>query len=86
MTAPRLAQVIHAEVVLDLLTHRGKELLARRGAGVGAAGHAAGQGLTLVHFSAQLKRFMWDGGCIQGSRRGRLGGVRGYHGVSILCQ
>jgi len=22
------------------------------------------QGLTLVHFSAQLKRFLWDRGCI----------------------
>jgi hypothetical protein len=25
-----------------------------------------GQGLTLVHFSAQRKRFQWDRGCIQG--------------------
>ena len=24
------------------------------------------QGLTLVHFSAQLKRFLWDRGCLQG--------------------
>jgi len=24
----------------------------------------AGQGLTLVHFSAQRKRFLWDRGCI----------------------
>jgi len=23
-------------------------------------------GLTLVHFSAQLKRFVWDRGCAQG--------------------
>ena len=27
---------------------------------------AAAQGLTLVLFSAQLKRFLWDRGCIQG--------------------
>ena len=26
-------------------------------------GHAR-QGLTLVHFSAQRKRFLWDRGCI----------------------
>ena len=24
----------------------------------------AGQGLTLVHFSAQRKRFLWDRGCV----------------------
>jgi hypothetical protein len=24
---------------------------------------AARQGLTLVHFSAYLERFLWDGGC-----------------------
>jgi len=30
-----------------------------------------GQGLTLVHFSAQLKRFVWDSGCI----RGYVGGI-----------
>jgi hypothetical protein len=24
---------------------------------------AGGQGLTLVHFSAQLERFVWDRGC-----------------------
>ena len=29
----------------------------------GQAG-AARQGLTLVHFSAQRKRFLWDRGCI----------------------
>jgi hypothetical protein len=23
-----------------------------------------GQGLTLVHFSAQLRRFLWDSGCV----------------------
>jgi hypothetical protein len=28
-----------------------------------------GQGLTLVHFSAQRKRFVRDWGCIQGFRR-----------------
>jgi len=35
------------------------------------------QGLTLVHFSAQCKRFLWDRGCIWGSLRGCLGGTRG---------
>ena len=28
--------------------------------------HTRHQGLTLVHFSAQLKRFLWDRGCIYG--------------------
>jgi hypothetical protein len=32
--------------------------------GTGITG--AGQGLTLVHFSAQLERFLWDRGCSQG--------------------
>jgi len=27
---------------------------------------AIGQGLTLVHFLAQLKRFLWNRGCIEG--------------------
>ena len=27
---------------------------------------ASRQGLTLVHFSAQRKRFMWDRGCMYG--------------------
>jgi len=31
------------------------------------------QGLILVHFSAQLKRFLWDRGCLQGLSRGCLG-------------
>jgi len=38
------------------------------------------QGLTLVHFSAQLNRFLWDGVCMQGAFRGVdevSGGVRG---------
>jgi len=39
------------------------------------------QGLTLVHFSAQRERFLWDRGCIEGLSRGCLGGVRGYWGV-----
>ena len=37
-----------------------------------------GQGLTLVHFSAQLERILWHRGCIQGLSSGCLGGVRGY--------
>jgi hypothetical protein len=37
---------------------------ADNGNGKGAAeAAAAGQGLTLVHFSAQLERFVWDRGC-----------------------
>ena len=53
---------------------------ARRGVGDGVA-HVAGQhkvvvdaqaqGLTLLHFSAHLKRILWDRGAI----RGCLGGV-----------
>jgi len=43
---------------------------------------AAGwQGLTLVHFSAQLTRFLCDRGCVKGLFRGCLGGVGGYLGV-----
>ena len=40
-----------------------------------AAAAAARQGPTLVHFSAQLQRFLWDRGCI-------LGLFRVYQGVS----
>ena len=36
------------------------------------------QGLKLVHFSDQHKRFVWDRVCIQGSCRGCLESVRGY--------
>jgi hypothetical protein len=47
------------------------------------------QGLTLVHFSAQRKRFLWDrgasGGRIWGLSRGRLGHARGYEGVSKVA-
>jgi len=39
------------------------------------------QGLTLVHFSAQRRRLLWDRGCIHGVFRGCLGGVRGYYGL-----
>jgi len=42
------------------------------------------QGLTLAHFSAQRRRFVWDRGCIQGLCRGCLVGVRGYQGMSWL--
>jgi len=47
--------------------------------------HPWKQGLTLVHFSAQLKRLLWDRGSIQGLFRGGLGGVRGDHGVLRVC-
>jgi hypothetical protein len=39
------------------------------------------QGFTLVHFSAQRKRFVWDRECIQGLFGVCLVGVRGYEGV-----
>jgi len=39
---------------------------------------ALAQGLTLVHFSAQLKRFLRDRGYVQGLFRGCVGCVRGY--------
>ena len=57
---------------------------------VAAAYVGAGQGLTLVHFSAQLKRFLWDRGCIEGLLRGcfagvqvESGGVGGCWGVRV---
>jgi hypothetical protein len=37
---------------------------------------ATGQGLTLVHFSAQCKRFLCDRGCIQGLFSDRFMGVQ----------
>jgi hypothetical protein len=43
--------------------------------------HTSRQGLKFVHFPAQLKRFMWDRGYIQGLFRGCLGGVVGYEGA-----
>ena len=35
-----------------------------------------GQGFTLVHFSAQLERFVWDRGCAQGFCSPCQGGLR----------
>jgi len=53
---------------------------------VAAVSHStAVQRLTLVHFSAQRKLFVWDRGFIQGLFRGCSGGVRGYLGVSWVC-
>ena len=40
-----------------------------------------GQGLTLVHFSAQRKHFLWDWESIYGLFRGCSGGVWGCQGV-----
>jgi len=37
-----------------------------------------GQGVSLVHFSAQRKHFLWARGCIQGLFRGYIAGVSGY--------
>ena len=45
----------------------------------GVAG-GPGQGLTLVHLSAQLERFAWDRGCTQGLYSPCQGGVRGCSG------
>jgi hypothetical protein len=42
---------------------------------------ASAQGLTLAHFSAQLKRFLLDKGCVWGLFRGCLGAVWGCQGV-----
>ena len=42
------------------------------------------QGLTLVHFSAQRKRILWDRGAIRGCLGGfqeLSGGVKEYQGV-----
>ena len=41
-------------------------LLSPVGGARGSAWSARGQGLTLVHFSAQLQRFLRDRGCIWG--------------------
>jgi len=41
----------------------------------------ATQGHTLVHFSAQLKRLLWDRGCMQGLFGGCSGGVTKHKGV-----
>ena len=46
---------------------------------------AASQGLTLVHFAAQRKCFLWDREYIWGLFRGRLRGTRGYYGVFRVC-
>ena len=40
-----------------------------------------GQGLTLVHFSAQRKRFLWVGGNIHELFRDCLGVFEGYQGM-----
>jgi len=52
--------------------------------------HTVSQGLTLVHFSAQRKRFLWDKGVHSGNVKGVFsrccaGGIRGYLRC-ILCQ
>jgi len=43
------------------------------------------QGLKLVHFSAQRKRFLWDRGCIQGVFQEVLEDIRGCSRFN-LCQ
>jgi len=47
---------------------------------------AISQGLTLVHFPAQRKHFLWDGGAFRGCSWGiqeMLGGVGGVQGVFV---
>jgi hypothetical protein len=41
-------------------------------------GTVDGRGFNSSTFPAQLKRFLWDRGCIEGLCRGWLRGVRGY--------
>jgi hypothetical protein len=69
---PRLPLLLHRR---DGVQHivRGAAGDVQHMAGVGAAGDGVGQGLTIVHFSAQLKRFLWDRGCVEGLFRGCLG-------------
>jgi len=43
-----------------------------------SASASSSQGLTLVHFSAQRKRFLWDRVCSEEPYRGCVGGVTGY--------
>jgi len=43
---------------------------------------ASDQGLTLVHFSAQRERFLWNRGCVERLFRGCSWGDMGCHGVS----
>jgi len=53
--------------------------LPRRGRGASRRCRGASrQRLTLVHFSAQRKRFLWERGCMCGLIRGCLRGIRGY--------
>jgi len=46
---------------------------------------SSGQGPTLVHFSAQLRRIVWDRGSMKGLSRDCLGGLREYYGVCRMC-
>ena len=48
---------------------------------------ARAQGLTLVLLSAQLKRILWDRGCMQGLFWGCLGGAEGLSGgvQGVFC-
>jgi hypothetical protein len=64
------------------LQHGGAALMpAYDDASIGMAA-AAGQGLTLVHFSAQRKRFLWNKGAI----RGYQGVVQGVLEVIFLAE
>jgi len=50
------------------------------GADVDGGSGGNGRGLTLVHFSAQLERFVWDRGCAWGLCSPCTGGVKGCLG------
>jgi len=50
----------------------------------GVSGSALNQGVSLVHFSAQRKRFLWDWGCVAGLIRGHSAGHGGYDGVFMI--
>ena len=60
------------------------ESLAKNGDGSDSSavlGSTVSQGLTLVQFSAQRKRFLSDRGCIWGLFRGCLGVIGGVQGI-----
>jgi hypothetical protein len=53
---------------------------------IDGGGGGEGQGLTLVNFSAQLERFLWDRGCAEGLCSPCYGSVWGCLGcVGCFC-
>ena len=96
MGPTHLLQLAAADVDVEVVAHVAHRAAAHEAPAVDeVGGHevlaAAGQGLTLVHFSAQLKRILWDRGALRGCSGGVLevsGGMKGYQGVFrvYLCQ